>query len=107
METNELIERVARAMAEKSKARVAGVNFLHSMMMDGEENFMELARAAIEEMRENAIFQGELPDGAVIEGNQFTGDLSEVIRSGVLRLTNEDRYAVHLEWPEGVIKAGD
>lgn len=48
---SEMVERVAMAMAEQSKARVAGIHFVTKMPMDGEEDFWALARAAIEAMR--------------------------------------------------------
>lgn len=47
-----MVERVARAMADRSKARVAGLHLLNAIPMDGEEDFMKMARAAIEAMRE-------------------------------------------------------
>jgi len=49
---SEMIERVALAMIEKSKARRAGINLINRVMMDGDEDFMALARAAIAAMRE-------------------------------------------------------
>lgn len=49
---SEMVERVARAMADRSKARVAGLHLLNAIPMDGEEDFMKMARAAIEAMRE-------------------------------------------------------
>lgn len=50
--TSSMVERVARAMAEKSKARQPGMHTLNALKMDGEEDFMQMARAAIEAMRE-------------------------------------------------------
>ena len=49
---SEMVEKVARAMAEKSKARQPGMHTLNSLPMDGKEDFLEMARAAIEAMRE-------------------------------------------------------
>ena len=48
---SEMVEKVARAMAEKSKARQPGMHTLNSLPMDGKEDFLEMARAAIEAMR--------------------------------------------------------
>lgn len=45
-----MVEKVARAMAERSKARVAGMFTIDSLPMDGDEDFVALARAAIEAM---------------------------------------------------------
>ena len=39
-------------MAEKSKARQPGMHTLNALPMDGKEDFLEMARAAIEAMRE-------------------------------------------------------
>jgi hypothetical protein len=47
-----MVDRVARAMADRSKARVAGMYSITALPMDGEEDFLALAQAAIEEMRD-------------------------------------------------------
>jgi hypothetical protein len=47
-----MIEKVARAMIEKSNARIAGLSFVTSVDMHGTEDFMALAATAIEAMRE-------------------------------------------------------
>jgi hypothetical protein len=46
-----MIEKVARAMADRSKARVVGMHTLNALPMNGDEDFMLLAVAAIEAMR--------------------------------------------------------
>ena len=58
-----MIEKVARAMAERSQARVAGLPLLNAVEMDGKENFMLLAEAAIEAMRE--------PTGDMLDAQKF------------------------------------
>lgn len=72
-----MIEKVAIAMANKSQARVAGLSLLNKVEMSGEENFMLLAKAAIEAMREPTLvmrqagaFRGRLID----LGNGKTAD---------------------------------
>jgi hypothetical protein len=52
---SEMVERVAMRMAQMSKARVAGMHTVNALPMDGEENFLDLARAAIEAMREPTV----------------------------------------------------
>lgn len=49
--TETMVERVAHAMAQRSDARVAGMYTINSLPMSGRENFLELAKAAIEAMR--------------------------------------------------------
>jgi len=77
-----MIEKVARAMADQSEARVSGLHLLNKVEMSGEENFMILAKAAIAAMREPTT---DVLDATMDWHNHVAMDENYPMARGVMR----------------------